>query len=155
MKKVVMFGSVLMALALVAGFNSGCGGSDSSSTTVTTNGVLVVTNVPPAAVLDGSWNGSMASSGAFSGGAFSLHLTQSGDTITGTVNFLSYTENVTGSLSGDAVSLTWSHKGPAPLFLIDTITLTGNANSSRDNMAGNYAEVILGTTTPGTWSASK
>ena len=149
MKKIVMFGSVLVVLGLLAAVNSGCGGSDSSSSNGT-NGTQSVTNPPPAAVLDGSWNGSLTP-----GGAFSLHLAQSGDTITGTVTLGSNTANITGSLSGDTVSITWSFVGPAPLHLITTYTLTGNANSSRDNMSGNYSELFLGTTTTGTWSASK
>ena len=160
MKKMMIFGSVLVALGLVAGFNSGCGGSDSSSspsaTTVVTNGSVVVTNVTPVATLDGSWNGSLNP-----GGGFSLHLTQNNDAVTGTITYSSYTENITGNISGDAINLMWSHTttGSGPglhLILTTSYNLSGNANSSRNNMAGSFTESIFGAvTTNGTWSASK
>jgi len=148
MQRVFWFGSVLVAMALGAACNSGCGGgSDSSASpggTIVTNGTLIVTNVTPTATLSGSWNGTLSP-----GGAFSMHLSQSGDAITGTITLSSDTVNGTGNIAGDTVTLTGS-------VGVNTYTLTGNANSSRNSMAGNYtAAVPLGPPESGTWSANK
>jgi hypothetical protein len=141
MQRVFWFGSVLAALALCAACNSGCGGGSDTSASP---GDVNVTNVTPAATLSGSWNGTFSP-----GGAFTLHLTQSGDAITGTITIDSATVNVTGNISGDTVTLTGSVGE-------NTYTLTGNANSSRNSMTGNYtAAVPVGPPESGTWSANK
>ena len=154
MNKWTSMSTAAAVLVLMAAGITGCGGgSDSSSgsaTTVVTNGTLVVTNVVPVATLSGSWNGSQSG-----GGAFSLHLEQSGDAITGTITKGSSTYNISGSISGDTVSLTYTAVSAPPLSLTSIVTMTGNANSSRNNMSGNYVSSFLGVDTPGTWSANK
>jgi len=153
MKRWLCLSGIVMAWVLMVFGLTGCGGGDSTpvdGSTIVTNGTLIVTNVTPVATLSGSWNGSESGPGAFS-----MHLTQSGDSITGTITISGFTEPITGSISGDAVSLTYSHKGPLPLGLLTSTTLSGNATSSRSNMSGSYTAANILTTTSGTWSASK
>jgi hypothetical protein len=134
--------------ALMVSGITGCGGGSDSAAPDTSSGSA--TNAAPAATLTGSWNGSLST-----GTAFSLQLTQSGDSITGTINISGNTHPVTGSLNGDAVSMTYTVPAVPPLALVFTTTATGNANSSRDTMAGNYTTASLMTSTSGTWSANK
>lgn len=84
-----------------------------------------------------------------------MHLEQSGDSITGTITIGGASHNITGSISGDTVSLTYNSVTAPPFSLHTTTTMTGNANSSRNNMAGSYVYTVLGSDTSGTWSASK
>jgi hypothetical protein len=144
MKTWMQVGVVVAVYALFVGGGTGCGGGDDSSSA--TN---VVTNAA-AASITGSWNGSEGG-----GTAFSMHLAQSGDTITGTISKSGYTENITGSISGDAVSLHYSHTTTPPLALTTSYTYTGNANTSRNNMAGSLSKVFLGVETTDSWNANK
>jgi hypothetical protein len=145
MKKLLTMVVVVVAYTVILVGSNGCGSSSDDGGTITN----VVTNVT-VTTLSGSWNGSEGG-----GTAFSLHLAQSGDAITGTITKSGYTENITGNISGDAVTLTYSHSSGAPLFIITAYTYTGNANSSRNNMAGNLSKVTFGVETTDTWSANK
>ena len=150
MKKQLGMSAVVVVLALMAAGVVGCGGSSDSSpsgsgTTIVTNGTLIVTNVTPAASLTGSWNGSKSL-----GESLAMHLTQTGDAITGDVNG----HTATGSISGDAVTLTYTTPGALPTLNATTV-LSGNAISSRNSMAGNFTEHNMFSSTNGTWSASK
>jgi hypothetical protein len=146
MKKLLTMAAVMVAYILILTGGAGCNGSSSDDGGTITN---VVTNVT-VTTLSGSWNGAEGG-----GTAFSMHLTQSGDAITGTITKSGYTENITGNISGDTVTLTYSHASSPPLVIITYYTLTGNANSSRNNMSGNLVRGSLGIDTTDTWSANK
>lgn len=153
MKKWLCLSGIIAAWTLMMSGLTGCGGGESTpaeGSTVVTNGTVIVTNVTPVATLSGSWNGTDSA-----GNSFALHLTQTGDSITGTISMSGFTEPITGSISGDSVSLTYSHKGPLPLGLLFTTTVSGNANTSRSNMSGSYTTTSILSSTSGTWSASK
>lgn len=126
----------LSAIAVAVLFLAGCGSS--SHPNMTGNWTFVVTST----AFGGSGTGVVA-------------LTQSGSSISGTLNFSGGTPcaaspSLTGTVSGTNLSLQLNENG-------QTVSLTGTANSSFSAASGDYTAPAGGCTNGdfGTWTATK
>jgi hypothetical protein len=97
----------------------------------------------PAPTMTGKWNGTFDS-----GVVFTMDLNQSGDVITGTYKTGAMNGTVSGSIVGNALTMTVSVVGGA------TAQLTGAPNDARTSMNGNF-NIVAGGGGNGTWSATK
>jgi len=132
-------------LALVA-----CGGSsdddDEAAPAAETNDVEEAdgeAEEAPAPTMTGNWVGEFGT-----GVAFSMSLTQSGDALTGSYKTGAFDGSVSGSISGNSVSMTVTvPAGP-------TSEWSGSVNEERTSMSGSF-NIVAGGGGSGTWSASK
>lgn len=126
------------------------GGSDdddeapapAASSTNTTDGAG--TSAPaPAPSMTGNWVGEFGT-----GVAFSMALTQTGDAISGDYKTGAVDGSVSGTLSGNSITMTVTIPAGA------TSEWSGNVNEARTQMSGSF-NIVAGGGGSGTWSATK
>jgi hypothetical protein len=150
----------LLGVAVVAaacgGGTSGSSGTTPPTTTAPPNPTTPAVTTPPtsetspsstpaaAGDLSGTWSGQY--SGAYKG-TFTLHWTQTGSKLTGTIDVssLNGTLPITGTVNGSAIQF----------GTVGSTEITYSGSVSGDSMSGTYEFHTASGTSGGPWSATK